>query len=180
MNRFFLILLVTFIATSAFSRDNRPFNDGWLFKKAENLPKTLNETWQPVKIPHTWNAEDMQVKKNIFYAGEAYYKKSYTPDKSLSDKRVFLRFEGVAAVAEVYVNGTLAGNHRGGYSAFVIEMTKLLKYGQENEILVKADNASRPDVIPVNHTLFGVYGGIYRPVELIVTEKLNIAVTDYA
>jgi beta-galactosidase len=164
----------------AYGRDSQPFNDGWLFKKAEDLPKTLSEDWLPVKIPHTWNAEDMQVKKNTFYAGEAYYRKTYTPDPSLGDKRVFLRFEGVAAVAEVYINGVFAGNHKGGYSAFVIEMTKLLRYGQENEILVKVDNNSRPDVIPVNHTLFGVYGGIYRPVELIVTEKLNITVTDYA
>lgn len=180
MKRFLLSLLCIFMLIQAYGRDSQPFNDGWLFKKAEDLPKTLSEDWLPVKIPHTWNAEDMQVKKNTFYAGEAYYRKTYTPDPSLGDKRVFLRFEGVAAVAEVYINGVFAGNHKGGYSAFVIEMTKLLRYGQENEILVKVDNNSRPDVIPVNHTLFGVYGGIYRPVELIVTEKLNITVTDYA
>lgn len=180
MKRFLLSLLCIFMLIQTYGRDSQPFNEGWLFKKAEDLPKTLNEDWLPVKIPHTWNAEDMQVKKNTFYAGEAYYRKTYTPDPSLGDKRVFLRFEGVAAVAEVYINGVFAGNHKGGYSAFVIEMTKLLRYGQENEILVKVDNNSRPDVIPVNHTLFGVYGGIYRPVELIVTEKLNITVTDYA
>lgn len=180
MKRFLLSLLCIFMLIQAYGRDSQPFNDGWLFKKAEDLPKTLSEDWLPVKIPHTWNAEDMQVKKNTFYAGEAYYRKTYTPDPSLGDKRVFLRFEGVAAVAEVYINGVFAGNHKGGYSAFVIEMTKLLRYGQENEMLVKVDNNSRPDVIPVNHTLFGVYGGIYRPVELIVTEKLNITVTDYA
>ena len=46
--------------------------------------------------------------------------------------------------------------------------------------MVIADNASRPDVIPVNHFLFGVYGGIYRPVSLIVTDRCNIAVTDHA
>jgi beta-galactosidase len=177
---FSLTLLSVWLAFPASARVRQPFNDGWLFKKAENLPATLSETWQPVTIPHTWNARDMQMKKNIFYAGEAYYKRTYTPDASLADKRVFLRFEGVASVAEVYVDGALAGNHKGGYSAFVVELTKLLKYGQANELLVKVDNASRPDVIPVNHTLFGVYGGIYRPVELIVTDRLNIAVTDHA
>jgi beta-galactosidase len=166
------------LPTSA--RVSQPFNDGWLFKKAENLPKTLNDDWQAVTIPHTWNAEDMQVKKNIFYAGEAWYRRMYMPDAALADKRVFLRFEGVAAVAEVYVNGSLAGNHKGGYSAFTIELTKLLNYGQANELLVKVNNASRPDVIPVNNTLFGVYGGIYRPVELIVTDRLSITVTDHA
>ena len=55
-----------------------------------------------------------------------------------------------------------------------------LKGGAENEIMVKADNTARPDVIPVNHSLFGVYGGIYRPVWLIVTEQNNITVTDCA
>lgn len=180
MTRLYLILLILLPALPVPARVIRPFNDGWLFRKAENLPATLNEEWQPVTIPHTWNAQDMQVKKNIFYAGEAWYRRTYTPDASLADKRVFLRFEGVASVAEVYVGGVFAGNHKGGYSAFVVELTKLLKYGRENDLLVKVDNASRPDVIPVNHTLFGVYGGIYRPVELIVTDKLNITVTDHA
>lgn len=55
-----------------------------------------------------------------------------------------------------------------------------MKLGAENEIMVKADNASRSDVIPVNHNLFGVYGGIYRPVWLIITEQNNITVTDCA
>lgn len=175
-----LLLTLVLISYCASARDVQPFNDGWSFKKAENLPNTLNDEWQKVNIPHTWNAEDMQIKKNIFYAGEAYYKKSYTPAKSLEGKRVFLRFEGVASVSEIYVNNTFAGNHKGGYSAFAVEITKLLKYGESNDILVKVSNAPRPDVIPVNHTLFGVYGGIYRPVQLIVTENVNIAVTDYA
>jgi beta-galactosidase len=164
----------------AYGREVSPFNDGWQFRKAENLPATLHEDWTPVEIPHTWNAEDMQVKKNIFYAGEAWYKKTVVPDDNWADKRVFLRFEGVASVAELFVNGEVAGNHKGGYSAFAIEIGNLLKYGQENTLLMKVNNQARPDVIPVNHTLFGVYGGIYRPVELIVTEKINIAVTDYA
>jgi beta-galactosidase len=180
MKRILPVLIGILLFSPSFGREKQTFNDGWLFKKAENLPKNMGKDWQSVSLPHTWNAEDMQVKKNIFYAGEAYYKKSYTPDPSLADKRVFLRFEGVAATAEVYVNATLAGKHNGGYSAFAVEITNVLKYGQKNEILVKVDNAPKADVIPINHTLFGVYGGIYRPVELIVTEKLNIALTDYA
>ncbi|MDR2844061.1 MAG: beta-galactosidase [Candidatus Symbiothrix sp.] len=175
---YFLFNLLTI--SLMFGREVLPFNEGWLFKKAENFPKELNDRWESVRIPHTWNAEDMQTKKNDFYAGEAFYKKSFTPDDHWTGKRVFLRFEGVASVAEVYLNGSLAGKHQGGYSAFAIEITSLLKFGQTNELSVKVSNEARPDVIPINHTLFGVYGGMYRPVELIVTEKVNIAVTDYA
>ena len=122
----------------------------------------------------------MQLSFDNFYAGPAYYKKRYRLPAEWKDKRVFLRFEGVGAVAEVYVNGSLATTHKGAYSAFACEIGTLLKAGEENEIIVKADNASRPDVIPINHVLFGVYGGMYRPVWLIVTDSCNICVTDCA
>lgn len=177
------------------------FNEGWEFSKAKKdttdgptrnqqlcldgwrAPKTApgsGETWEQITIPHTWNQVDMQTQRNDFYAGAAYYRKSYTPDSTLKNKRLFLRFEGVASTAEVFVNNQLAGSHLGGYSAFTVEISNLVQYGETNEILVKVDNAPRPDVIPVNHRLFGVYGGIYRPVELLITEKINIAVNDYA
>ncbi|WP_449039082.1 glycoside hydrolase family 2 protein [Parabacteroides goldsteinii] len=162
------------------------FNSGWSFKKAPaekelaiNAPK-WDKGWSEVEIPHTWNAKDMQVQANSFYEGAAYYKKQYFFPAELKDKRVFLRFEGVGSCAEVFVNGMLATSHKGGYSAFACEISPLLKVGEENEIIVKADNKSRPDVIPVNHNLFGVYGGIYRPVWLVVTEPCNISVTDCA
>ena len=175
-----------------------PFNKDWSFRQGpfEQNPILAaaspfspdesitggfsNQKWQTVDVPHTWNATDMQTDKNNFYAGEACYRKTYTPGISLKDRRIFLRFEGVASTASVYVNGTLAGKHEGGYSAFAIEISPLLNFGKPNEILVCADNASRPDVIPVNHNLFGVYGGIYRPVSLIITEKAHIAITDHA
>ncbi|WP_315824657.1 sugar-binding domain-containing protein [Paraflavitalea speifideaquila] len=106
--------------------------------------------------------------------------KAFTPDTAWRNKRLFLRFEGVGAVADLYVNDKLIGQHKGGYSAFAYDITPVIQWGQENVLLVKANNEAREDVIPINHRLFGVYGGIYRPVQLIVTEKLHIAVTDNA
>lgn len=162
------------------------FNDGWVFKKAPAGDEWVVEVprwaggWEKVEIPHTWNAQDMQVKANDFYQGAAYYKKTCLVPVEWRNKRIFLRFEGVGACAKVYVNGTLAATHKGGYSAFACEIGALLKPEEENEIIVRADNRSRPDVIPVNHVLFGVYGGIYRPVWLIATDSCHIAVTDYA
>lgn len=162
------------------------FNDGWQFKKGpfptEAIPlvTSWDQKWENVTIPHTWNARDMQEKHNDFYEGQAYYRKSFAVEKNLEEKRLFLRFEGVGQVADLYVNNVFVGKHKGGYSAFSFEITNAIKYGETNEIVMKVDNAARPDVIPVNHSLFGVYGGIYRPVWLIVTDKVNIAVTDYA
>lgn len=181
----FLIALL-FVAGSAAAREVTSFCDGWEFKKGPfpaDMMKSARQWdtgWKPVDIPHTWNADDMQRHASSFYAGEAYYRKRFTPDSILAGKRVYLRFEGVGACAEVYVNGYLAGSHKGAYSAFVCEIGRQLKLGEENEIVVKADNASRPDVIPVNHTLFGVYGGIYRPVWIVTTEPCAIVVNDCA
>ena len=181
-----LLACLGLMTMQAEGRKVESFNSGWSFKKAPaekelaiNAPK-WDKGWSEVEIPHTWNAKDMQVQANSFYEGAAYYKKQYFFPAELKDKRVFLRFEGVGSCAEVFVNGMLATSHKGGYSAFACEISPLLKAGEENEIIVKADNKSRPDVIPVNHNLFGVYGGIYRPVWLVVTEPCNISVTDCA
>ena len=186
--RIIFIILCLAVATSVYSqgREVHAFNDGWQFRKGPFPADPLllntywNSPWQEVEIPHTWNAKDMQEKTNHFYAGEAYYRKLFYADKALEGKRVFLRFEGVGQVATLYVNQEMAGSHKGGYAAFAIEITNLLKYGQNNELLLKADNQSRPDVIPINHNLFGVYGGIYRPVWMVITGPVHIAVADCA
>ena len=169
-----LVLIGQFFSLTA--REVTSFNEGWLFKRgpfSEDPVKVVAQwegKWETVSLPHTWNAKDMQVKAASFSEGGGYYKKKQFFNEELKGKRVFLRFEGVGANTEVYVNSKLVGTHKGGYSAFAFEIGTALKFGAENEIMVKADNTARPDVIPVNHSLFGVYGGIYRPVWLIVTE----------
>jgi len=185
------------------------FKKGPFTTEQLNFGNIFQGKWQLVQIPHTWNAKDMQVRpatlgtNERFYTGDAYYRKSLIPNEQWKGKRVFVKFEGVNTNTEVYINqspleaqiqkndvnyssskpnGTYSfvGRHQGGYSAFVFELTSMLKYGEENEILVKVNNEATPQVIPVNHTLFPMYGGIYRPVALIVTEQVNIAVSDFA
>lgn len=175
--------IVLLLSTSQFtkaqtSRVVSSFNKDWLFKKTDDTTAHKKD-WEKVNLPHTWNATDMQLSKN-FYEGEGQYKKEITFGDEYKDKRLFLRFEGVGQVAQVYVNDKLVGTHKGGYSAFCFEITYAIKLGSVNKILVKANNKVRKDIIPINHFLFGVYGGIYRPVNLIVTNKINITTTDYA
>ncbi|MGL5234706.1 MAG: glycoside hydrolase family 2 protein, partial [Empedobacter falsenii] len=212
-----LILLILNLQI-AHAREIVNFNSNWSFKKGPFTTTEINYNsifkgdWQLVQIPHTWNATDMQTNEitagfystnERFYVGDSYYRKSFTPKANWKGKRIFIKFEGVGANAEVYINNTplkstqtknkvsyqndaingnynFVGRHQGGYSAFVLELTGMLKFDQENEILVKANNESNPAVIPVNHVLFPVYGGIYRPVSLIVTDPINIAVNDFA
>lgn len=186
-----LFILCAFLLLSGFlsqidARDVSSFCIGWEFKKGPFAQDAMlaagkwNAGWQKVTVPHTWNADDMQKKVSAFYEGVGYYRKKHTFPESLKGKRLFLRFEGVGSCAEVYVNGYLVGTHKGAYSAFACEIGSQVKFGEENEIIVKADNTARPDVIPTNHVLFGVYGGMYRPVWLVVTEPCGIVVNDCA
>ena len=183
---FSLFVCLLCYGSLASAREVTTFNTQWEFMKGPfpaDIVPVMNKwsgKWTPVELPHTWNAQDMQVKAYDFYEGVAYYRKEYFFPEALKGKRLFLKFEGVGSCADVYVNGTLMTSHKGAYAAFACEIGTALKPGANNEIVVKVDNTARPDVIPVNHALFGVYGGIYRPVWLIVTEQNNITVTDCA
>lgn len=182
-----ILFVIAFLAVVPGVRADRTVSrltDGWEFLRGPFSGDPLkdatrwNGKWTSVTIPHTWNADDMQKHANAFYEGPAYYRTrlNLKPD----GRRHFLRFEGVGSCAEVYVNGRLTATHKGAYSAFVAEITGALRPDGDNEIIVKADNTARPDVIPVNHQLFGVYGGIYRPVSLISTDVVNITPADHA
>lgn len=168
-------------AAPADGRDIRPLATGWEFVREDiGLPdKATGFAWAAVSIPHTWNAEDMQAGPK-FYAGTAWYRRTLDVDSTLAGRRLFLRFEGVGSVADVYVNGRLVGTHRGSYAAFCFEITGAVKVGSANALYVRVNNAPRRDVLPVNNELFGIYGGIYRPVALLATDSTVIAPTDFA
>jgi len=183
---FLIALSTSFIFSLSFAQSTRkviPFNNDWQFKKGSNdYAKDINfatAVWEPITVPHTYNRDDMQLDKN-FYTGDAFYKKTFTVTDDLKDKRIFLRFEGVGSVATVYINGKYLTEHKGSYSAFAFEITNSVEYGKENTIMVKTNNDARKDVLPINQFLFPIYGGIYRPVSMIVTNKVNITTTDYA
>ncbi|AQT69340.1 Beta-galactosidase [Anaerohalosphaera lusitana] len=176
-------LALTFGLTHA--RQVKPLTGQWQFIKSDVSVKDSTKdtidgkSWQTVTVPHTWNAKDAQ-SGGEYYTGTACYRKTVDIPADLKGKRIFIRFEGVGQVADVYINGKKAGSHKGAYSAFCYEITPGVEFGQTNTIFVRANNEPRPDVIPVNHNLFMVFGGIYRPVSLIITDDIHITPTDYA
>lgn len=180
---FLFFIFANFAAASGQNtgREIRPVNSDWEFTK-KNVEEALisgNANWEKINLPHTWNNKDMQSGPK-FYEGTGWYRKNLPIENNLEGKRLYLRFEGVGQVADVYVNGVSVGTHKGAYAAFCFEITKLVKLGENNTIVVKANNEARKDIIPVNHFLFGIFGGIYRPVSLIITDKINITPIDYA
>jgi len=172
----FVFTALLCLGVSAFAqRQVISLNKQWDFKGASIWEESVEET---VDIPHSWNTHDA-AQGYEYYRGVGIYLKKYFINESLSDNRLFLKFEGVQTVADVSVNGKHLGQHRGGYSAFTFEITDAVKFGEENLIEVKVDNSKTEDVLPLGGD-FNIYGGIYRPVQLIVTDKVCITPLDFS
>lgn len=172
------LLVISALSCSPVSAQD--MSNGWKFIKKASSPAAAEESWENVTIPHTWNVIDAQNgggkdkhSKDGYYRGPASYAKSFTALQALKGKRVFLRFDAVSTAAKVYLNGTYLGEHRGGFGAFTFEITEALKVGQENDLRVMASNAWNENIPPLAGD-FPIFGGIYRPVTLIVKELICI------
>jgi|tagenome__1003787_1003787.scaffolds.fasta_scaffold20990067_5 beta-glucuronidase len=106
------------------------------------------------------------------YNGLVWYQRKFTA-RSKPGQRAFLRFGAVDYHAYVYVNGKFTGEHEGGFTPFAFEVTKLLRDG-ENRITVGADSERSATDVPPVVTDWENYGGITRPVSLIVTPATYI------
>lgn len=148
------------------------FLRGWSFLKSGANPNADTSNWEKVDLPHTWNALDGQTRK--YYRGPGVYCKTFRLDEDTQGKRVFIRFRGVASKAQIYLNGELLGEHKGAFGPFCYELSDLLDYDGENELRVLADN-SHDNTIPPLSGDFNIFGGIYRPVELLIENPVCIS-----
>src|SRR4030042_4923730 len=117
--------------------------DKWIFYKGEihtgESAGSIDETgWQEVTVPHTWNAQDVLTDGLRYYQGIGWYRAAFNLKRDNRSNRYFIRFEGVSLVADVFFNGNYLGTHKGGYSAFIYEITPHIKNGAKNYLAVKA------------------------------------------
>jgi len=166
--------LSTFVSAEDFTQD-------WRFIRQEASVDADTGSWQKISIPHTWNAIDAQngggkdnMSRDGYYRGPGSYAKTFAVPRSYAGKRIFLRFEAVGSVAEVYLNGRRLGMHKGAFGAFTFEITQLVKPGEPNDLRVMANNAWNQDLPPLSGD-FPIFGGIYRPVHLIAKEQVCIS-----
>lgn len=157
-------------------RLRQPLDDGWHFRLSCEVDRRAGRC---VALPHTWNAQDALSGDAAYLRGVGNYTRMLHVPAEWRGRRLFLRFEGANTVADLFVNGRHRGTHRGGYGAFLFEITDGVVYGAENTLLVRVDNALHLDVMPLVGD-FNFYGGLYRGVELIATDALCISPLDYA
>lgn len=137
-----------------------------------------DSAWTGVAVPHTWNATDGQDGGNNYYRGIGWYRRHITPDASLAGKRLYLKFDGADQTADLYVNGTLVGEHKGAFAAFGWDVTSLVTPGVDNVIAVKVTNAADANVAPLGGD-YTMFGGIYRHVNLIATDSSHVALQEF-
>jgi beta-galactosidase len=154
-------------------------NIGWKFTKdsvnSDFSGVAIDDSkWELVTLPHTPQIEPLVMNKQ--WQGIAWYRKHLDIEKNDTGKKIFLKFEGAMQVADVWVNGNHKITHFGGYLPFTIDISDIIK-GGDNVIAVKLDNRENQEVPPgkpINTLDFYFYGGLYRDVDLIETDKLHI------
>lgn len=179
------------LPAAAAVRDTISINCGWQFhrgdvKNISELKSTQGED-DVVNLPHDfligqdWVAPDASERPDNSDAGSnvrsrlsprgfkemgiGWYRYELTPKAEWKGKRIVLDFQGIMLVGDVYLNGKRIGGTDYGYLGFDIDLSKLLKWGQVNEIIVKADTG-KP-----NNSRWYTGGGLFRDVNLIVTDK---------
>lgn len=179
------------LSTEAAVRDTISINQGWQFLRGDvkNIAelKSTQSGDDVVNLPHDfligqdWVAPDASERPDNSDAGSnvrsrlsprgfkemgiGWYRYELTPKAEWKGKRIVLDFQGIMLVGDVYLNGKRIGGTDYGYLGFDIDLSKLLKWGEANEITVKADTRNP------NNSRWFTGAGLYRDVNLIITDK---------
>lgn len=154
------------------------FCDGWefirhwteAFGKGLPVPKQ-----QAVRLPHTCREVPLHYASPADYEMVCGYRKQFRVPPVQAAPRLFVRFDGAAHQAVVRVNGKLAGQHRGGYTGFAVEITDLVDREGENLLTVQLDTREDPAIPPFGFVIdYLTYSGLYREVWLEATAESRL------
>ena len=172
-----LIILIALLPVLGHSQSRQQIsmNKGWQFTPGYEVRQNVSTE---ISLPHTWNLDALSGKPD-YYRGFGNYRKTISVPETWKGNTVFLRFGAVNHTASVFVNGKLAGEHFGGYTAFGFDISEYLYFGKNNTIEVRVSNALDLGIMPLLGD-FNFYGGIYRDVNLLVLPKNHISLQKYA
>lgn len=184
----FLILLFSFssisslVAKNEFPRETLNFNTDWAFHLGD-IQKAISSkfddsSWEKVSIPHTMRIEGKHDGGGAVYQGVGWYRRYFKLPEQYKNKRITINFEGVQMNCEVYINGEKIKTHFGGYNGFIVDISKHAKFESDNLLAVKVINVNDPETPPgkpLKELDFNYYGGIYRNVQLLITDNLYIS-----
>lgn len=194
-----VFMLIVFLCSICFSsianaqRYSENWWSGWKFLKGTD-PQGAKEAWfndfawSSVTIPHDYAMDGpysldntMKEENYSMYSTHkkpgaqgympremGWYRKKFTVPANYKDKKIFVEFDGAFRDSYTYINGNLLGNHLSGYTSFVYDMTPYIRFGQENVVAIKLK-------AELNEGWWYEGRGIYRPMRMVVTDKLHVA-----
>ena len=168
-------------APTTSGRTKTQLSDTWKFIASNALTGAEavgydDSSWSSVSVPHTWDTVT-----GVTRYTNSWYRTHFTIPDTSAGNSVYIYFEGVFQIADVYLNGQFLGQHRGGYTRFIFDATNAAIFGGDNVLAVKVSNDSCSDCLPDGTPrLFKGYGGIYRKAWYLTTSPYHVATTDYA
>ncbi len=157
------------------------FNVGWRFIKGDvEYAQEMNfddASWEVVNAPHGLEVLPVEASGGINYQGPGWYRKHFNAKPEMKGKKMVLHFEGIMGKSRIYLNGKLVKEHFGGFLPIIIDVTDIIKFKEKNVLAIRTDNSDDPIYPPgkSQNTLdFTYFGGIYRDVWLIETNKVYI------
>lgn len=174
------------------------FNPDWKFIKENPVNAHAvdfdDSHWGSISTPHTFNDIDTFDEYSVGkhkgeinqWRGTVWYRKHFTLPANQQDKKVFIEFESVRQIADVYLNGVHLGKNQTGFIPFGYDLTPYLtKDGSDNVLAVKVNNERGDnfrDNFPLvwNHEHWHpTHGGIYRNVYLHTTNPVHVTLPLY-
>ena len=153
-------------------------NHDWLFTPqfSESLLGAGMEGLETIRLPHTCKELPYHYFSEREYQMVCGYRKVLHVPEEWKGKRVLLTIDGAAHYAEVFLNGKKCGEHYSGYTAFTIDLSDDLVYGQENILTIRLDTRESLNIPPFGFVIdYMTYGGIYRDVYLDIKEPTYLA-----
>ena len=147
-------------------------NNNWIFCEQWKDEFRYGVTGQPVRLPHSSRMLGYHYINEKDYQMICGYSKEIEFNHDLGGKKVFLQFDGAAHIATVYVDGNKRGVHKGGYTAFRIEITEFVKNGGKHTVSVQLDTTENGEIPPFGYVIdYLTYGGLYREVWLDIVDE---------
>ena len=155
-------------------------NDDWLFTEqfedSLTAPEYPENKLQPVRLPHTCKETPFHYFDESLYQMVSGYRRHLQVPADWQGKQILLTFEGAAHDSTVFCNGKKVGEHHCGYTAFTVDLTNNVLYGQDNLLCIRLDSRENLNVPPFGYVIdYMTYGGIYRDVRLEVKEKVSLS-----
>ena len=158
----FLLGAVCLVFPAFAQRATLNFNPDWKFTKADPAGAQAlafnDRSWADVSAPHTYNDTDAFDGGQNQWSGRTWYRKTFLLPASDQGKRVYIEFEAVRQVAEVYLNGNLLGTSKTGFIPFGFDLTPYVQFGKTNVLAVMCDNRfvqDPPDSGPATNSAAG-------------------------